>query len=205
MPAPGAGKKKGTKKKTKQVFTETGTQTEVAREEEPSIVEVGFVPPPEERTVHWGESYDEQVFGLESEDEETTSLELTPPQAASTPRAMSADDKIADLQAQLAQALAQLDKLTATTQDQESKIQDLTAAGDKGPVTAPSPPPAATSDKMQLPLKYDGTSNLESYLVQFETIANEQAWTPRKGNDTARSTQRQSFRCGHSRDIQHLW
>ena len=178
MPAPGGGKKKGQKK------TKISKPTEVAREEE-SVVEVGFVPAPEEKTVHWGESYSEQVFGLESEEEDTTSLELTPPlrltpQATSTPVGMTSEDKIAELQARLDQAMVQIDKLTSAAQDQESKIQDLTSAGDKSPAKSPSP--SATSEKLQLPLKYDGTSNLESYLVQFETIADEQGWNAaRKG------------------------
>ena len=186
MPGPEGRKEKKEKKKGKTGYKVETRSSKRRRTEveglEKSIQEIGFVPPIEESE----DSVEEltQPFGEQGARafhfSVSTPTTLASPAAASTPKAMSeVENQVKALQDQLQKALAEIDKLNSAAQDHDSKIrtlQDTTQAE-----ATPSPAKSTTSsDKNQLPLKYDGTTNLASYLVQFETLAKEQGWPVEK-------------------------
>ena len=126
----------------------------------------------EQDTVSWEEVHTEEFTWLKSGEEE---ISMTEPGLT-----MEMEERVANLEAQLQQALGAVTKLTETTRGQEEEIgtlKDEVEKAQKQPTSLPATQPTQlSSEKTALPQKYDGSTNLTSYLVQFEALAQEQAW-----------------------------
>ena len=100
------------------------------------------------------------------------------------------EGRVKALEESLQAALAEVTRLTTVTDTQQDRIKGLTgelakvtppppplkseAAG--GAVAGPPGPVFAGGEKVALPQKFDGSTNLMSYLVQFNVMAAEQGW-----------------------------
>lgn len=97
------------------------------------------------------------------------------------------DARVEALEQQLATALSEVTRLKDLTNNQQTRIQSM--RDDLARVTPSSPargaaggadPQPSVSEKVTLPQKFDGSTSLTSYLVQFNTLASEQGWNDAK-------------------------
>ena len=100
------------------------------------------------------------------------------------------EGRVKALEESLQAALAEVTKLTTVTDTQQDKMKALTdelakvtppppplkSEATGGAVAGPPGPVFAGGEKVALPQKFDGSTNLMSYLVQFNVMAVEQAW-----------------------------